>query len=71
MQSTPYRRTHWYPPASIDWISAAIDETSLQPPVDVYGEYEMPNGLEESKEGTETPFSEMPPEDDEDEDKEG
>jgi len=39
--------------------------------VDVYGEYEMPNGLEESKEGTETPFSEMPPEDDEDEDKEG
>jgi len=39
--------------------------------VEVYGEYEMPNGLEESNEGTETPFSEMPPEDEDDEEDEG
>jgi hypothetical protein len=35
-------------------------ETSLHPPDEVYGEYPMPKGLDESKDGTETPFRPTP-----------
>ena len=37
-------------------------ETSLQPPDEVYGEYATANGFEESKDGTEAPLRETPPE---------
>jgi hypothetical protein len=40
----------------------AIAETSLQPPDEVYGEYATANGFEESKDGTDTPLRETPPE---------
>jgi hypothetical protein len=40
-------------------------ETVLHPPVEVYGEYAMANGFEESNEGTETPLRATPEELDE------
>jgi hypothetical protein len=48
--------------------SLSISETALQPPLDVYGEYAMPKGLEESNDGTEAPFTDAPPLDPDDDD---
>jgi hypothetical protein len=48
--------------------SLSISETALQPPLDVYGEYAIPNGLEESNDGTEALFAEAPPLDPDDDD---
>ena len=40
----------------------AMAETSLQPPDEAYGEYATANGFEGSKDGTDTPLRETPPE---------
>jgi len=39
-----------------------MSETALHPPVEVYGEYAIANGFDESNEGTETPLRATPDE---------
>jgi len=44
-----------------------MSETALHPPEEVYGEYAMANGFDESNDGTETPFRATPDELDDEE----